>query len=193
MCPECGHATVTLTQSAEISYSKAEAVAGYVSLGVGMAASDGILPAGDVIGILVTGIGCLYAVTTPSATMVTELTRDLIDYMHDDTARSCNGESFYLVKRVYGDLYIVDPMCMTIPEAYAMVSAGRDVWVYSKKAAIACASLHGTFYQQVDKNQPGYFWHCHMGTDDAHRDESFGHIFYGKSVVYNEFPKNMPH
>ena len=187
VCRTCAYCEVTVTGSATISKSSASAVAGYATAGAFSAAADGPLPFGDVLGILIVGIGTLYELTTPSKAMVTELVSSLDDYLERERY-TCSNESFYRVVRKDGTLVKESNECIPMAAAYARVLAGKDVWTLERNAAKECARLYGSYYSEVDKDQPGYWYHYHLGADAKHKNTKAGHIFYGTSVGYHEMP-----
>lgn len=188
VCCDCGHATVTMTENAKVSKSTAQAMLPHISTGFGIAAADGPIPAGDVLGLIVASVGCLYAMTQPSKALVTEITQDLADYMKR-SPRTCSVDSFYAVQRVNGNLIKENNECLTIPEAYARVRAGGDVWTEKQSTAEALAAVYsGGYYSEVDKDKCGYYYHYHLGSNVSNKVKSAGHIFYGASVAYGDRP-----
>ena len=187
ICPECGSATVTLTERAKISKADAYAIPNYVGVGLGLGALDGPLPAADVIGVAIAGLGILYSVTTPTKEVAIEITQDLAAYMNESPA-VCSDDSFYWVTRSPAGLTKVDGKCLTIPEAYALIRAGCDVWTEYESTARTLAYIYGSCYSEIDSNgyggpKPGYYYHYHLGADRKHKVTDAGHIFYGVSAV----------
>ena len=189
ICTECGYAKVTLTSSATISHSDANAVAS--SLSMGLVLVDGPLPIGDFAALLTIALTAYVATSDLTKTAVTDITLDLVDFLNDnDYERVCSIDSFYQVLRLPTGLKKMSTTCYNYAEAYAYVLGGGDVWTETYDAAAKLAAFYpGGGYSEIDKDSPGYYYHFHLGSDRHNKNRRAGHIFYGTSYVYNARPQ----
>lgn len=190
VCTECGYAKVTLTSSAKISNSDANAIASGLSMG--MVLVDGPLPIGDFAALLTIALTAYIASSDLTKTVVTDITMDLVDFLDNyDYERVCGIDSFYRVQRVSNGLKKIDNTCYNYAEAYAYVIGGGDVWTETYDAAAIVASFYpdGGYPEIDDNDKPGYYYHFHLGRDVHHKNKKAGHIFYGTSRGYGTRPQ----
>ena len=179
---ECGDVYVEETSQVKISNADtlvlgATATAGATSV------MDGPLPVGELIGlVLVAGTWCLaYSGAIPTELQEITTDKDFSDYIKEN-GETCSEVNFRMVRREKGVLVKIGDYCLTIPQAYVYARYCKgDVWTPDETgaAALACAELNGDYWgPEVDKNQPGYYYHYHFGTD--HKNIVGGHVFYSK-------------
>lgn len=179
ICNGCGDCYANGSKY-EIKEGNALILAAPLEASLGLAAVDGPLPIGDVVGLIlaVTAI-CVYSdVAVPSAkefaSTITEA--DIIqDLLIKKTV--CTPYNYHLVQRYSGGLKYLSPYCMDIYEAMAVgVLLGMDVYTESEDSAMMLAlAFDGSAIAERDKDQLSYFYHYHYGVDRKVK----AHVFFG--------------
>lgn len=170
---DCGLVQVpTKTQA-----KQAATMTPYLSAAVGVAALDGPVPLGDIIGVTIILVGSMltYGVTK---NVVTEVVEN-IDLSRYARSNSCSTASYRAVSRAGGKLTYLDDACLNLGEAFVYTYfAGGDVYTQTYAAAEELAMLGGDHFTEIDKDKPDYYYHFHYGTKNP-RYTVGGHIFYG--------------
>lgn len=183
----CGYINVTAKTQMKLQQGNAIALSAstYGSLALGTGTLDGPLPVGDVIGLVILAYGA-YTMTsgqTISSSKAQEIAIELDfgDYLKQNP-NTCSEASFRMVSRATGkNLAYKSKTCYNAVQAYALAVGGQDMYTRYQPNALLAASFHpGGCFSDIDKNQPGYYHHYHLGS--SHDTKMGGHIFYGKSV-----------
>lgn len=182
---DCGKVNVKATT--QIKSVQANAIAGYASqygsLAATSSALDGPIPAGDIIGLLILAYGA-YVVSTGaisrSAAHSISIDLDFDEYLKENR-NVCSEASFRLVQRHKGsNLTYIGKQCYNAAQAYILARFGADVYTKYQPNAFLAASMHPKgCYSEIDKNQPNYYYHYHLGADK--NSKTGGHIFFGSS------------
>ena len=176
ICQKCYTISVERVSTVEVNKMDSAALAIPLVLG----ACDGLLPIGDVVGVLLVSVAMLEMGQSVTTTQIREMvdTMDLRDYTKG--INSCGVESFYKVQPVGNSLQKLDSRCLNVLQAFVCSRfMGINVWTETQAAAMACASMNGYFYgPERDYDQPGYWYHFHYGRDKNHK-ETRTHIFFG--------------
>ena len=189
---DCGKITVRVKTEYRLKKADAVAVAG-AAAGT-LAAADGPVPLGDLLGagLLVT-VGIMNDIgIIPDADEIQAVYEDIdLDQLNDDDD-SCPIDSYRKVSRKNGPLEFVGNDCMSIIEAYGHVRSGQDVWCRDYPTAHKLASLckKGCF-SEIDSGNKDYWYHFHLGTctpEGKHLDVVGGHIFWGTSAITHSLP-----
>lgn len=189
----CNCGDVYVEETSEKMISRADTlVLGATATGAATSVIDGPLPVGDLIGVvLVAGTRCLeYSGIIPSEIQQITTEKEFCEYIKEN-GEVCTEDNFRMVRREKGLLFKVDEKCLTISQAYVYARYCKgDVWTPDETGQIAeeCAALNKDFFgPEVDKDQPGYYYHYHFGKD--HKTEVGGHVFFGKGQFLNYIPQ----
>lgn len=159
-------------------------MAKYGSYALGSSAVDGILPVGDIVAILILAYGA-YAMATNSPitqSTATDIAAEMdFDQYLKENRLVCSEASFRVVTRHPGGLTYVNDKCYNAIQAYFMAKSGMDMYTRYYPNALLAASFHPTgYYSEIDKDQPNYYYHFHLGANK--KLKTGGHIFYGMSM-----------
>lgn len=188
---KCGN--VYIEETMYVNVSKADAlVLGATATASATSLADGPLPVGELIGaILVVGTWCLaYSGVIPSELQSVTTDTDFMEYIKDN-GEVCSNDNFRMVERVNGTLQVIGNTCLNVPQAYVYSRYCKgDVWTSEMFVAQECAALNGEYFgPEVDKDEPGYYYHFHYGTD--HKDCVGGHVFYDKGQFTGCLPNGL--
>lgn len=189
----CNCGDISIEETAYIELSKADTlVLGATATAGATALADGPFPVGDIIGaVLVAGVwGLAYSGSIPSELQAVTTDVDFMEYIKDN-GEVCSNENFRMVKRVDGILQVIGDKCLNIPQAYIYSRYCKgDVWTSEMLVAQTCAELNGEYFgPEVDKAEPGYYYHFHYGSD--HKHCVGGHIFYDKGQFTGCVPNGL--
>lgn len=181
---DCGHVTVTSTTEMKVLQANSFAAYGtqYLPLAATAAASDTVLPVGDAIGLLILAYGAVTMATNSSissaAAQEISETLDFDKYLKANS-NTCSTASFRMVLRhTGGNLTYLGKTCYNAAQAYILARFGADVYTTYQANAFLAASMHpGGCFSEIDKFQPNYYYHYHLGAN--HGSKVGGHIFYG--------------
>lgn len=182
---------IVVVKSTSIKLKNAQALAAIAPTAGTIAIADGPVPVGDIVAVAYTAIA-YYLITNKQMTatkakeIVTET--DFDEYIKK-RKNVCGDDSFRFVLRKNGNLYYQSSTCLDLMEAYiAARYLNRDVYTKYQTNATQLATMHvaacanentrGTYYFEIDKNKPGYFYHYHLKVNGQKLPV---HIFYGKS------------
>ena len=196
VCKNCGN--ISVLKSTKMKVSQASTMATYAVTAGSIAAADGPIPVGDVVGVAFLALGAYYVYSGKVASssiakeIVTEI--DFEKYIEQEGG-TCGSTSFRRVSRLSTGLKYQDQKCLNMMEAYICARyLNQDVYTKYKNTAAGLGALHvesckqegvkGDFYFEKDANQPTYFYHYHLKISGK---KLKAHIFYGTNG-YGKYP-----